>query len=196
MKGNLKLTLLLLLKGGALVTRELLDTLNYIGYHQSYRRLRGLPSKIPEHPILDLIIKRQLLGEYPSLEEAANKMLYKLKQEELVSRETPSSWKTTSKGKKFLDRLTKRFAPKPVYSSKPSSELKIVVFDIPESMRWKRQWLRTALAGLEFQMLQKSVWVGKNLLPEDFILDLEITNIHPYVHIFAVTRGGTLKQLS
>ena len=44
-------------------------------------------------------------------------------------------------------------------------------------------------------MLQKSVWIGKTILPEELLDDLERLNLLSYVEIFAITKTGTIKQL-
>lgn len=190
------MALLLLIRGGAYTTREILDTLTYINYSESYRRLRGLPTRIPKHPLLDRLIKKQIPGE-PLTRPSISKLLYKLKKEGLIAKKTSSNnWKTTAIGNKIATYLAEKLADKPRYQPEKSLEIKIVAFDVPESIRRKRAWLRAALICLGFQMLQKSVWIGKNIIPEEFLLDLEKRNILSYVHIFAVTRQGTIKQIS
>src|SRR3990170_4569846 len=38
---------------------------------------------------------------------------------------------------------------------------RVVMFDIPEKLRKERNWLRHQLYGLEYQLIQKSVFLGK-----------------------------------
>jgi len=47
---------------------------------------------------------------------------------------------------------------------------------------------------LGFTMLQKSLWIGSNKIPEEFIEDLKEWKIIEYVHIFEVTKKGTLVE--
>jgi len=68
----------------------------------------------------------------------------------------------------------------------------LIIFDIPEKEKHKRQWLRIAIEALGFSMLQKSVWIGRVQLPRDFLIDLKNLNLLMYVHIFTVTKKGTL----
>lgn len=45
---------------------------------------------------------------------------------------------------------------------------RILIFDIPEKIRWKRDLLRKELRDFWFYPLQKSVWVYPYPLPADF----------------------------
>lgn len=129
-------------------------------------------------------------------------LLYRLRKEGLVlecKKDKSCFFKITSKGKEILEglRLKKANAlPTASYKTENDNLLKIVIFDIPEEERRKRDWLRAALKNLEFKMLQKSVWAGKIKLPQGFLADLEKLNLLPYVEIFAISRTGSLKQLT
>ncbi len=105
-------------------------------------------------------------------------------------------WKLTKNG---LDWLKKKRIKNnhPILSFKPSKAIKedyskIIIFDIPENDKWKRNWLRQSLKNLGFFMLQKSVWMGKNKLPEEFIFNLREFKILPHIHIFEVKEKGTI----
>jgi len=105
-------------------------------------------------------------------------------------------WGLTSNGLKYL-KILKR-DKKFLFSLKPQTEgkkdyLKVIVFDIPEIQKKKRNWLRNTLANFNFSMLQKSVWMGDSQLPEDFFRSLKELNLLPYIHIFAVSKEGSLK---
>lgn len=128
--------------------------------------------------------------------------LYRLRKDGLVIEPKKGQGcfiKITSKGKEILEdlRLKKASAlPSAEYKAENDNLLKIIIFDIPEKERRKRDWLRSALKNLEFNMLQKSVWAGKIKLPQEFLADLNKLNILPYVEIFAISRTGSLKQLT
>ncbi len=106
-------------------------------------------------------------------------------------------WYITNKGnerkKKFLMRQ-RAARPSRDYHAIASAKLRLVIFDIPETEKRKREWLRAALRRLGFQPLQKSVWVGNIALPEEFLHDLRKLGLLPYVEIFAVTKRGSLKK--
>ncbi len=81
------------------------------------------------------------------------------------------------------------------YQSEKGSELVIVSFDIPENVRFKRDWLRSVLKNLGLRMLQKSVWIGKIKIPEELISDLRKYNILQFIEIFSVGKTGTIKHV-
>lgn len=117
-------------------------------------------------------------------------LLARLKQEGLVLPEKHgASWKLTEKGRAWLSRQSwlRMFLPTGVRDCQ-----KIVVFDIPESAKAKRQWLRNNLALFGFTMLQRSVWIGDQQLPEQFIAQIHRLGLDKHVHIFAVAKRGTL----
>jgi len=101
----------------------------------------------------------------------------------------------TARGKKMLEKLKERlgFARKN-YKKEEDGKLNIIIFDVPEKERAKRDWLRFELKHLGFHILQKSVWVGKARLPMEFLEDLEILGIRSKIHIFRISKEdeGTL----
>ncbi len=105
----------------------------------------------------------------------------------------------TWKGKSALETLRREKSsalPPTHYSPSEEDLLKIIIFDIPERERRKRNWLRIVLRNLEFTMLQKSVWAGKTKLPKEFLESLERLKLLDYVEIFAISKTGSLKQLT
>lgn len=45
----------------------------------------------------------------------------------------------------------------------------IIIFDIPEKQKRKRDWLRVELIAMGFEQMQKSVWFGPGPLPKEFV---------------------------
>lgn len=120
-------------------------------------------------------------------------LFYKLKQDGLIA-EINRKTTLTLKGKSKLEQLRNRFIfPEPDYPKESSPRSIIVVFDIPESLRDKRSWLRSALKNLRFKMIQQSVWSGKNKIPVEFLNDLHAMNLSRYVEIFEVVKYGSLE---
>ncbi len=114
--------------------------------------------------------------------------LSRLKKQGLV-KNNGGIWAITAKGRDFLmTKLTKK-PPRFVYQNRKSSAKKntIIIFDIPESDRRKRDWLRGELTALKFIKLQKSVWFGSSPLPNDFIAALNEFNLLRYVKFFKAT---------
>ncbi len=90
--------------------------------------------------------------------------------------------------------------PTSKYEKKDSSQdsnhvATIITFDIPEKERAKRDWLRYALNNLNCNMIHKSVWMGKQGVPDKFLEDLRDMKMGDYVEIFAITKMGSLKKL-
>lgn len=117
-------------------------------------------------------------------------MLTRLQRDGLVERngsKKQSVWGITAMGKNFLKKQLTR-------SSNPKSDgvLRLVIFDIPEKDKSKRYWLRRELIGLNYKILQKSVWIGTVPLPEEFIQDLKVLGLEKHIHIFSVNKAGTL----
>ena len=128
-------------------------------------------------------------------------LLYRLRKDGLIeniNKENKKSLRITKKGAEKLENLRLRKindSPQKVYKIENENTFKIIVFDIPEKHRKKRGWIREVLKNLKFKMLQKSVWIGKTKLPEEFMHNLKNFDLLPYVEIFEISKTGSLKQL-
>ncbi len=157
----------------------------------SYRRLRGLP---------DFPRKKKWAQKDAEAEmcQQLYDVLYRLKRDQLIEKSNNGKWRITLKGRERKKEMNarKNFLPSTrSYASEESPEWKIVIFDIPEKQRLKREWLRAVLRRLGFRMLQRSVWIGKVKLPQNFIEDLGKLNLLRCVEILAITKHGSLRQL-
>ena len=125
-------------------------------------------------------------------------LVYQLKKQGFIEKKREKNktyWLITTLGKKRLDNSNNKLSslPKIIYKKEKDDSFNIVAFDIPEKKRFKRDWLRKKLLSLDFTMLQKSVWLGKNKLPEEFLKDLNDLELMNFVHIFKISKSGTLK---
>lgn len=140
------------------------------------------------------------LSDELRLENRAYVFLYRLKKDGLIRKTRFKDrwiWKITPKGRKKEKLLRLRsFLPFPRYQSEPAKEIVIISFDIPEKEKDKRNWLRWVLKRLKFTMMQRSVWLGKVKIPEEFVEDLKEIGIIDYVEIFVVTKTGTIRHLA
>lgn len=121
-------------------------------------------------------------------------ILSHLRKQGFVMRQGPkkkSIWWITPKGKQFLKA---RLRDKSEISTLPPPDgiVRLVAFDIPESFRKRRDWLRTKLVTQDFRMLQKSVWIGTRPLAEEFLEELKDQKLLPFIHIVSIDRKGTL----
>ena len=161
-------------------------------YAQKYaaRRTLGDTSTYTTARMLRHEEKRRLLKNY-------RQRLYVLEQDGLISRSRKNkeiTFTITKIGKERLNKiyLNENLVRDYTYEKKKSEYPTIVTFDIPERWRGKRNWLREALRELEFTMIQKSVWIGMNKIPESLIKDLHDSKIFTYIDFFEVKKDGTI----
>lgn len=129
----------------------------------------------------------------------AHNMLYRLRKDGLIDEDGPRAM-LNKFGRSMLKKLRRENSkldvmPPKTYVAQKGIELKIVVFDIPEKQRRKRNWLRDVLVNLEYTMLQKSVWVGTDKIPKEFFDDLVRLNLLRCVEILSVTKTGSLRHV-
>lgn len=147
------------------------------------------PAKYPEARLW-----RSLLGldkAYRFKRESFISLLWRLQAQGLVERSPRSkdnAWRLTALGWSRLDgeRDAKIFRPR------PDGVRRLVIFDIPERQRKKRDAMRYELAATGFRQLQKSVWIGEHPLPQEFIELVEALDIRRYVNFFSIRDEGTL----
>lgn len=146
------------------------------------------PVKYPEARLWRSILG--LDGSHEFRQETFSSLLCRLRAQGLVQRSgfpRSGTWRITERGSQLLS------------DSRPPTRLRsdgvqrLVIFDIPERERRKRDAIRLELVGAGFTQLQKSVWQGDHPLPKDFIELVDALNIRPYIHIFSVRESGTLK---
>lgn len=86
-------------------------------------------------------------------------------------------WRITREGKKhFLSGVNFKLPPE-------DGRSRLVMFDIPERERNKRDWLRSRLLACEYSPLQRSVWVGKRPLPQELFKELKERKLISCVHV-------------
>ncbi len=126
--------------------------------------------------------------------------IYKLKKDGLLmdaGGEGGKILEITSLGRaKLAKTASKESLPKVnQYRTEEGGIFTLVIFDIPEDERRKREWIRRALAELGLTMVQKSVWLGKVRIPKQFIADLNELKILNFVQILEITKAGTLRSV-
>ena len=112
-----------------------------------------------------------------------------------------SIWKITQIGIEKLKAIKKQkdnpYSRLNIFREKlKGNGLTIIAFDIPERYRKKRDWLRVSLIAMEFLFLQKSVWFGKGSVDEDFFHALRERELLECIHIFSVSKKGTIRETS
>ncbi len=194
-KNKLGLKVLEIIGDISLSTIDLLDRLTAGGKYLSKEDYKNLIKRRDNRHLewdKELVQTREKQNFY--------NLLYRLQKSGLIEKKKNKGqtfWFITNKGKKRKDELffklrTVIFAPKEKYLLEPSEYPIIVVFDIPEKEKNKRNWLRAVLRYLEFELLQKSVWIGNNKLPQELLSDLGGLGILSSVKIFSVLEKGNI----
>ena len=95
-------------------------------------------------------------------------MIYYLKKEELIGK-NDNGWYLTPQGRKYMKRKEDSLQQFEHPFSKESPKDLLVMFDIPETKKAEREWFRWHLKKFNYEMIQKSVWVGPSPLPKQFM---------------------------
>ncbi|MEI8337766.1 MAG: hypothetical protein WCF92_01310 [bacterium] len=101
------------------------------------------------------------------------------------------NWRITTQGQKYIERKNKihQQFDSPFLESSPKNL--IVLFDIPEKMKSERDWLRSHLKKFNYEMIQKSVWLGPSPLPKEFVSYIKSINLEKCVKTFKVSKVKT-----
>ncbi|MFA6136085.1 MAG: CRISPR-associated endonuclease Cas2 [Candidatus Paceibacterota bacterium] len=122
-------------------------------------------------------------------------MIYRLKKDGLIEQKEGLIIKITKKAKKLINRVSNNQSPALDYKKEAGNNVILIAFDVPEKFKRKRAWLRSAVKNIGFEMLQKSVWIGKIKIPKKFVEDLEKMRINEYVEILEIGKMGTIKKI-
>ena len=121
--------------------------------------------------------------------------LAKLKNNGLILENETKQIYLSEKGKKKLNKFKNSpLLNKEDYKKKIGEKVVVISYDIPIAFNRERNILRDMLRMLGFDLVHKSVWVGKVSLPERFVIDLGKLGILDCVEILEVTKNGTLKS--
>jgi len=96
-------------------------------------------------------------------------------------------WKMTEKGKQYF--IKKRNTFKQFDSTIINNQNLIIIFDIPESRRLERDWLRIQLKNLNFKLVQRSVWLGSSPLPKNFVEYLKEIKLMNCIKTFKLSKS-------
>lgn len=129
-----------------------------------------------------------------------HRTLQYLKRQGLIVKKTEArgaGWALTQRGiervKRYKTVRTDPFSQANTVFIKPRGNgITIVAYDISERERRKRDWMRMCLVEMGCEMIQKSVWVAKGMIDEDFMHALRERSLLKNVHIFSVTKQGTI----
>jgi len=76
---------------------------------------------------------------------------------------------------------------KNIYPGK--TERVLLSFDIPETKKKTRDWLRNQIKYWDFEMIHKSLWLGHGPLPKEFGERLRVLGIYENIRVFRVRKA-------
>lgn len=194
MRGDITKKILEILSIAAIDAVDYLDAFLSAGYGASMNKLEYEFRKRKEARE-KAFLQEQEISRY---HQRCYSFAHKLKRDGLIAEKKKDGRRLlsiTAKGRQKLQQLRDESLPQKQYNASPYNRSTIIVFDIPESERRKRAWLRDVLGNLGFKMLQKSVWVGKTKVPQDFIDDLVKLRLIQYVEIFEISKRGSIERV-
>ncbi len=100
--------------------------------------------------------------------DSVRQALYRLEKYGYVEK-TANSVQLLPQGRDYVQKKIaslKKFNPKGEISKNKNL---IVMFDIPDNKKAERDWFRWHLKKFGYVMIQKSVWVGPDPLPKEFV---------------------------
>jgi len=104
--------------------------------------------------------------------------IYRLRERGLIETKKDTLF-LSEKGKKvFLDPY-KKIKTSPLRNNKI-----LIIFDIPEPKKKVREWIRNQIKDWDFEMVQKSVWIGYGPLPEEFSKRLKLLGVSDNVKVY------------
>ena len=116
-----------------------------------------------------------------------DKTLARLREKRFIKIEV-GKWMMTKAGKEYFEnknKLSIKFAsPFPLNAPKNL----LLMFDIPESKRAERNWLRWHLKEFQYYMLQQSVWIGPSPLSKKFKEHAKNIGLNTYVKTFKLAK--------
>lgn len=131
--------------------------------------------RIQKKILYELVQKRRKLSK-----QIFNKNLYRLQKRGVLDFDSSKNI-VINKNTLKLHTLFRKIEASPTGDTKV-----MVLFDIPETKRKTRSWLRLQLKLWDFEMLQQSVWLGKGPLPKEFLDRLRLLDIYEGVKIFKI----------
>lgn len=119
--------------------------------------------------------------------------IYRLHRDGLIDK-NKDGWAITQKGKEYakkkFDSLAQFESPFP----KDASKDLLVIFDIPETQKSEREWFRRHLKRFDYEMIQRSVWVGPSPLPKEFVAYTKEIGLKNTIKTFKLAKNYSPKQ--
>ena len=186
MKGEIIYKILQSLGDGVFNYLDFTNAFLKAGYGATGNKIRYEFLKIQNTRIVSQLNKQKIIN--------FRKYLSKLKKGGFILENNASQIYLSEKGKNKLNNFQNSFSlNKDLYKKKVGERVIVISYDIPVAFNKERNILRDMLRTLGLYMVHRSVWVGKVVLPERFVIDLNKLGVMDYVEILEVTKNGTLK---
>jgi DNA-binding transcriptional regulator PaaX len=124
-------------------------------------------------------------NNYPK--KSVDDTFYRLRKKGYVEIKS-GKWILTKIGKEYFEnkrKMSMKFCS-PFVLNAPKNLL--LMFDIPESKRAERNWLRWHLREFQYYMIQQSVWVGPSPLPKKFGAHLKAMGLYNCIKTFKLAK--------
>ena len=95
----------------------------------------------------------------------------------------------TPKGRNYIKRKIDSLKQFDFKFGKDASKNLILMFDVPETKKAEREWLRWHLKKFNYILMQKSVWVGPSPLPKAFLDYVKSIGLKNDVKTFKLAKG-------
>ena len=95
----------------------------------------------------------------------------------------------THRGQEYIKKKTDSLKQFYFNFDKDAPKNLIVMFDISETRKAEREWLRWHLKKFNYSIIQKSVWVGPSPLPKEFLDYIEEIKIKDGFKTFKLAKG-------
>lgn len=126
------------------------------------------------------ILWQRVTDRLKSSRQNYNQAIYRLTKNGYLEKQ-PDGYKLLMKG-----RLYRGNSHQLIYEKPKGSKKVLVIFDIVESKKKTREWLRSQLKWWNFKMIQRSVWLGEGPLPQGFKKRLKELGIEKSVIVFGL----------
>lgn len=98
------------------------------------------------------------------------------------------AWRITRRGREYVRRKLDSLQQFQNIFKKDAPRNLIVMFDVPETQKAEREWLRWHLKKFGYVMIQRSVWVGPSPLPQEFMEYIEKIKLKTAIKTFKLAK--------
>ena len=145
--------------------------------------LKELPSSYPGFYLIKAMFG--VTGKKPIFKKQTIRVnLHRLEKQGLIAKATKEKiYFLTDKGEEFTAYIKNRFS---ILKKPWDGKFRVVIFDVPEAKKHWREVIRNELILMQYQLLQKSAYIGKYPLSKIFCKELEEKGIAEYLFIFTI----------